>query len=805
MKQFMKRYRIELFLYCSFVLLHLILMQAAKMPLMYGDERGYIGWARKIIYGMSDGVRYLPGYSLFLLPVFALTNKLAVAYPLILAVNGLIGGFLPVGVYRLGKVLALSDRNSFLCAVACALYPAYLMYANMALCEILLATLFVLYLLQCGLLSQNPKHTWGWIRLGCLTAFLLITHTRALIVLPALAVSLPVLVKREQRKKAILGVGVVFVVGLITVFLFFLRSNTNTLHLQEQLVGLLTSRGIKDFLYAILSQGAYLLCSTFFVGAFGVWYGIRIIVKKEQGWQAAWCILSCWCFLFLLSCLYMSHHEKPVHILYGRYNDCMTVGLLLLGITAMLKEKRMGKWVLIPCLFALLVTGWKQAPLLANGNEGEFLARISSGSVDSEVAQVFGIGLYRMVLQVFDYWQMVLLFGLLSVLLFLIGKKSRVAEILTLCVLFFISICYTDLTYFKAWSDARNTPSELMGVLADGEQIKVIEQEENNLGYAWEYDRYMTENPSLSITVEEENQGLLLTRQTGYDLPLLAMEQNVNVYLWARTEETAKKYENDIMNRGESRATVTLSSDGTATLTAEDAPLLCYASAQNIRECTALLAVWYGEDDTLLFSDRLELPMNLYGGESAEWRLQPPKEAKYVYVRAAKEYNTWLDEGQMYEIENKKGQSIFVPVEKEADSATLSFGRIELSHMKEGIELQNTTWKPNLSGFYNGMAGKESRITNFSCPVPEQGMLAIYAQKGQPLEVLVNGVSLGKAEWKDGCYRFPLSTDRVSEMVLRYPVEWKTSNVKLLNRWYESRYEGLEIKQIVIESEVTEK
>jgi len=52
MKQWIKRNRTELMLYFGFLLLHLILMQAAKTPLMYGDERGYIGWARKILYGL---------------------------------------------------------------------------------------------------------------------------------------------------------------------------------------------------------------------------------------------------------------------------------------------------------------------------------------------------------------------------------------------------------------------------------------------------------------------------------------------------------------------------------------------------------------------------------------------------------------------------------------------------------------------------------------------------------------------------------------------------------------------------------
>ena len=120
----------------------------------------------------------------------------------------------------------------------------------------------------------------------------------------------------------------------------------------------------------------------------------------------------------------------------------------------------------------------------------------------------------------------------------------------------------------------------------------------------------------------------------------------------------------------------------------------------------------------------------------------------------------------------------------------------------EGIEIQNTTWKPNLIGFSNGKIGEESRISNISCPVPERGVLAVYAQKGQPLEVLVNGVSLGTVEWSEGCYRYALEAEEINEITFRYPVKQKSSNVKLLNRFYQNRFDGLEVTQIVVESEV---
>lgn len=799
MKRWLKKYQVELLLYLSFVVFHTVLLFVAKTPLMYGDERGYIGWARKIVYGISDGGRYLPGYSFFLLPVLKITNRISVAYPLILTVNGLIGGWLPVGAYRLSETFGLSKKERLLCAGICGMYPAYLLYANMALCEILLASLFMLYFLLCSRIAQNPSRRITWFGLLFTVGLLLMTHTRTLIVLPALAVSIPVLVSRKQRTKAMIGVGAALVAGVLGGILFFSKQNTNTVHLQTQIAGLLTGRGIKDLCYAVCSQCSYLLCSTFFIGEIGIWNGIRMIWKKEDGWQTVWCMLSSWFFLFFLSCLYMSHHEKPVHIIYGRYNDCLTFVLLLLGTTALMKQKKIPKRLIVPVAFVILITGWKQASLLGNGNEGAFLARISAGSVDSELAQVFGIGLYRMVLEQFDYWQMVLLFVLFTGIVYCFYKRSRQFGIMAVVFLFFLSVCYTDWTYFYDWTSVRKQPSEVTRILNGDEQIKVVEQEENGLGYAWDYDHYMTCCPELSISREECGQGLLLTRQTGYDLPLLAVEKNVNLYLWARNEQAAETYRDFIINSGEETAELTVSSDGTVTLTATGAPLLCYEATYNIRKCAAVIAVWYDRAGEVLYSERLELPGNLYRGESTEWILIPPEEAERVFLGTAKEYDKWLGEGKMYQVREKEGRSVFEPIDLEADAETLSFQRIEMSHLKEGYDIQNTTWTTNLSGFCNGLAGAESRITNISCPVQGKSELVIYSESGKRLEVEINGISAGSAEWENGCYRFQLDTDTVTEITIHYPVVWKTSNIKLLNRWYQSRYDGLRITKIAME------
>lgn len=805
MKGFLKRNRTEILLYASFVLIHLLLMQASHMPLMYGDERGYIGWARRIWYGTSDGVRYLPGYSLFLVPVLAVCNDITKAYPWILAVNGLIGGIIPVAIYRISGFFGeLPEKRRILCAAVCSLYPAYLLYANMALCEILLATLFVLFIWQCGALALNSSRTAGWIRLGLIGLGMTAVHARGAVILPAIFLCLPVLAGRENRKKVLWGMGSLLLVTIFLGAFFLMGSSVNAVHIREQLAGLLTSRGIKDFCYALLSQAGYLLFSGYFLAAVGIWFGVRIIRKRERGWQCAWCILVCCGALFAISALFMSHHQKPVHILYGRYNDCMMSGLLLLGTLGLLTQKRVPRWLILPCFFVIGITGWKQAPLLAGGQRGAELARIASGSVDSEVAQVFGIGLYRAVLEGFDYWQAALLFCCLTAVAAILFRKRNTAGLLLICVLFAVNICYTDVTYFARWSASRNTESEVLRVLEGNEQIKVVEQEENGLGYAWDYDKYMTVCPELEISVDEKGQSILVTRQNNYSLPLLAAEQDVNIYLWARNQQAAEQYQQWIMGEGEEAVSLSLSQQGEAILINGGAALMCYDAAKNIRKSVAVLAAWYGEDGSILQIDRLELPRNLYRGDRAAWQLTAPEAASRVYLAAAVEYDHWLPGGGMYEIENEKGRILSVSgSDQKPEKALLSFGWVEMSHMKEEPVLQNTSWNSNLTGFFGTMAGQESTISNISCPAKPGDTLAVYASQGGELEAEVNGISVGSARWQDGCYRFALNGGPVTQVTLRYKQagRWRQSNWKLLNRWYQSRYQGIEIVRLEIEED----
>lgn len=70
MKEFFQKNRVEWGLFFTFFLFLFLLTRVSQSPLIYPDEAGYIGWARKILFGTSDGLRYLPGYSLLCRPYF---------------------------------------------------------------------------------------------------------------------------------------------------------------------------------------------------------------------------------------------------------------------------------------------------------------------------------------------------------------------------------------------------------------------------------------------------------------------------------------------------------------------------------------------------------------------------------------------------------------------------------------------------------------------------------------------------------------------------------------------------------------
>ena len=198
---------------------YFVISRAASVPLIFPDEAGYIGWAYRMIYGSGDGLRYLPGYSVLLVPVLSLFEDIRVAFPVITALNAVLTAAFAVSVYRLSEKLGFNNKKLITAAVC--LYPAVGLYVNFSMCESLLNLCFALLCLAIMRLSEDINRIRLWIAPVLLAAFLCIIHSRCIAVLPAFILCLLPEIRKNGRRGikvldfAVLAIGAVSALLLV--------------------------------------------------------------------------------------------------------------------------------------------------------------------------------------------------------------------------------------------------------------------------------------------------------------------------------------------------------------------------------------------------------------------------------------------------------------------------------------------------------------------------------------------------------------------------------------------------------------
>jgi len=258
-----KEHKWELRLYGLFLLVYALLLPGERAPIIYPDESGYIGWARIFAGQIGDGQIYFPGYGILLAPLAAIFPDIEQFYPAILVLNGFLCSLLPVGIYSLTDLFTKNEKTRVLISVVTGLYPTLLMYANLSMCENLLSVGFVFLVLSVRKMNQTGKF-WGvlfW------SVVLPLTHTRAFVLLPALAVLIWLRTKGKVRWTLLGAAVLVFLAGLG--YLLFNDSSVNTAHLRNQLLELFTVKGICNLITVWMSQQLYLIMATFGFYLFG--------------------------------------------------------------------------------------------------------------------------------------------------------------------------------------------------------------------------------------------------------------------------------------------------------------------------------------------------------------------------------------------------------------------------------------------------------------------------------------------------------------------------------------------------------
>ena len=789
LKEFCRRNKVELLLYLCFFLFYFILTRGSITPLIYGDEAGYIGWARRILYGEQTGVPYMPGYSLLLLPVFALTNDITKAYPYLLLINSLLGGLIPVAAYRLTLLFAgsLAKWKVILVTLVVSLYPSFLLFGCMALSEVLMAVLFLLLAYSVHYLSHNPARPMAWLAVLFLTGYLALTHLRAFAILPVVLITMLVIahkhIGKDKTKWIYAGIGVMAVIiAVCGVYVLMNSDNTNIEHIRNQLLSLLTERGIKDIIYVFIAQALYLVMATYGLIVIGFWYGWRYLRRKgEESVTVFFLLLSCLAMM-CLSAIFMGHHQKPIHIIYGRYNEFVLLGVLLLGAVGLLKEKKLSKLIWVVPLFFAAVTIYKQsAPLSDPG----------SGRVDNQIAHIFGIYLYKAFLNYFNCLLVVLIFGVLAVLVYLVGRKRRCLSLVLVAFLFGSTALFARYDYLKNLIAERSPRTLMMDLLSEykeeGVDIMESTRQDNGLSWSWDPTNYTVYYPKISVHKSGEGHPLLLTRQADWDLPLIEMERNNNTYLWAMNDEMAERYKDHLLPTQypavyeEYRSKVSLTrmdENGEITVKLENrgkgVGWLCFDSVQDIRSAVRLAVRIYGKDNRLTDEMRLDIPRNMFYGDACDLTFSlPVSDGEYlIYLEPVQDFNTWFtqqgDDGQLALVVNKSDGKTTLLQEMEgyemADGREL-FQRIDVSlleHTQEYLYTPNTNNLVNFEGNHispdgSVLAGLNSTVTS------EDRLLVVKAVDGEPsgmelaLQVGIDGTPLPFSHYEDGYYYFDLN------------------------------------------------
>ena len=597
----MKKYRIHLLLYASFFAVWVLLTRGAVSPLIYPDEAGYIGWARTLSGTPGEVWRYLPGYGLLLAPVFAVTDHLETAYQAVILINCLLGAALPVLFYSiLGRTGLLEGKSRWLAAVAAGLYPSWLLYGNLALCEVWLAFLYAVLLWAVTGWDKGKKY---WIITAMCCVWLVASHGRGMAAVLGTAAALCAYFWHTPWKKKVLSCcGVLAAAGVICgIFYLAGTDSVNGAHLREQVIGLFTVRGLWNTLSTWLSQGYYLVLSTFGVAVLGVWYGVQRL--RKTGAPFLWFIMTVFLCTMALSAVFMNHHEKPDHILYGRYNEFALGGILLLGMTAFFKKRCWGNVLIV---FAGLA-------LFTYVRYGQDLS-----GIDANLCHTWGLYWYKILFNRFTFWGVAAWFALAGGMMYGIRRYRPGPAAVFLCCLFLAVVCFTKYDYFIKGAAPRYQPSQLQELLEGEEQIAARSLTGNTMGYSWGVYHLLTENPELSLSDEAE---LLLSPQRIEGGALLGSESYDTLYLYAADPAQAEEYRQKQMVVGQAfSGTVALQEvtgqSLTVSLTNTGSPWLCYSGTEDLADCVRV-AVWIDQEGEETKELRLDLPKHLYRGQQA--------------------------------------------------------------------------------------------------------------------------------------------------------------------------------------------
>ena len=380
-------------LYIVLVIVHAVLGAPMHQPHIFPDELAYLGHARYLsgtgpLPDMGATSHYHFGYSLFLVPAFALFPDPVHTYRAVIITNAFLISTLFLVLYcTLHTYFGVRQRLSLGAAFTTCLYPAFLLQSNFAWAENALIPAYALFIATFAAFIRRSSRGTALL-LGVLTGFLYTIHPRALPLLPLTALSLSALSIRRITPWAttIFGVAAMAVVLLATgVTNDHLRDlGWSPDHQTPSPVAFVARAGsparIAGAMLAAAGQVLYLAQST--GGLFLIPPLWLAIVSRHDGPRAvvtqhdratvltvAFVLASSLALLAESAVAMAGGGTRADHLVYGRYNEMFLPHYLACGLVLLAKIGAPGRRILMPALVLAVIGALTAIVVGLRGNE----------------------------------------------------------------------------------------------------------------------------------------------------------------------------------------------------------------------------------------------------------------------------------------------------------------------------------------------------------------------------------------------------------------------------------------------------
>lgn len=337
------------------------------------DEFGY--WGNAAYFSgldWSDTISIIPyysyGYSILLVPFLLFIDNPIIIYKAAIILNGILLIASYTLCYDISRKLTSNINDTVLLGISflISIYPAYILYSNIAWSECLL--IFVFWLLTwCFVNLDIDSSNLRFVMIGLLSTYIYTIHQRTIGILIAsmLTILLMKILKKINMKQFL---SVVISVAIILVIHNFIKAD-----IQENLwsnglgslindysrqVGkvksLLTLDGQIDFLKVFMGQFYTLGVSSFlvfYVGFFEIISKIRKLLfasLRNKDNSMLNCDRKCYLYSFLflsvvlslaVSVIFFINPTRIDQIVYGRYMDIIVGPIILLGLIKLIRIK----------------------------------------------------------------------------------------------------------------------------------------------------------------------------------------------------------------------------------------------------------------------------------------------------------------------------------------------------------------------------------------------------------------------------------------------------------------------------------